>query len=264
MSFVFAAITPHTPLLLPTIGKTNLQALQATKTAMDRLEQDLYIAQPDTLIVLSPHGDGLPDAVTINMSQKYISDFAEFGDLTTKMEWKPDIALIDRIRENSKKKLLPLVLTSSEKLDYGTTVPLMYLTRHLPLAKIVPISTSQLDMKTHFEIGRKLTDEILNSSKRVAVIASADLSHRVDENSPEKFSARGLAFDEKILEIAATNDHSAIEDIDEEWIAEAQTSGAKVLAMFYGMIDEVRHTTTAMSYEKPFGTGYLVSTVKLT
>lgn len=263
MSLVFACITPHTPILMPTIGKEQMSAIEKTKLAMELLEKELYIAQPETLIVISPHGEALPDSLSINLNTKYIANFSEFGDLATKTVWKSEIMLIDRIREDFKDKHLPLVLGSSEYIDYGCAVPLSYLTAHLPNVRVIPLLTSQLDMKTHYMFGKELKDEIMGSTKRVAVIASADLSHRVGENAPAGFSPKGVAFDEKINELIAKQTPISVLDIDEPWITESASCGAKVVATLCGILDDVRHEAKIHSYEKPFGVGYMVAQMKI-
>jgi aromatic ring-opening dioxygenase LigB subunit len=263
MSLVFAGIAAHTPLLMPTIGKEGLSIIQKTKEAMEQLERELYVAQPETIVVITPHGDALPDSLSINLNSKYVTNFEEFGDLVTKLEWKSEIMLIDRFREDFKEKHLPLVLGSSEYVDYGTAVPLYYLCQHLPQIRVIPLITSQLDVKTHYTFGKELKDEIMGSTKRVAVIASADLSHRVGENSPEGFSAKGVAFDEKIIDVITKHNPVGIMDLDEPWIGEAQACGAKVIATLCGLLDDVRHESKVLSYEKPFGVGYLVAQMKI-
>lgn len=263
MSLVFSCVCAHTPVLLPSVSKDNISIIQATRDAMQKLEQELYVAQPETIIIISPHGDSLPDAITVNMCSKYRSNFEEFGDLATKLEWKPNTMLIDRIREDFKEKHLPLVLDSQESLDYGTSVPLFYLSQHLPGVKIVPIVTSQLDLKTHYELGKQLKDEIMSATSRIAIIASADLSHRVGENSPDGFSPKGVAFDEAVQEILAKKNPMGILDIDQDTLAEAQACGAPVLAMLFGILDEVNHAIEVMSYEKPLGVGYAVASMKI-
>lgn len=263
MSLVFSCIAAHTPLLMPSIGKEGLAVIEKTKNAMQQLEQELYVTQPETIIVISPHGDALPDAVSINLNSKYVTNFEEFGDLVTKLEWKSEIMLIDRIREDFKEKHLPLVLGSSDFMDYGSAIPLYYLTQHLPNIRVVPIVASQLDMKTHYTFGKELKDEIMSSTKRIAVVASADLSHRVSENSPEGLSPKGVAFDEKVQDVITKHNPLGILDIDEAWATEAQACGAKVLAMLYGIMDDVHCECKVLSYEKPFGVGYLVARMKI-
>lgn len=259
MALVFSCITPHTPLLMPTIGKDALGVIEKTRAAMIELEKELAALQPETIVIISPHGESLPDALSINLNAKYVTNFQEFGDLVTKTEWKSDMMLIDGIREDFKDKQLPLVLSSSEFVDYGCAVPLSYLTKNLPNVRVIPLLTSQLDMKQHYDMGKELKDEIMAATKRVAVIASADLSHRVAENSPDGLSPRGVAFDEKVMDMVTKHDFIGILDIDDAWSREAQSCGSKVLAVMAGVMDGVKHQAETLSYEKPFGVGYLVA-----
>jgi aromatic ring-opening dioxygenase LigB subunit len=263
MSLVFACVSAHTPLLMPTIAKDSISLVDKTRQAMLELEKELYLAKPDTLVVITPHGPSLPDSVVINMSPEYITNFEEFGDLVTKSKWKSCMMLIDRIREDFKLKHLPLSLDSVPELDYGAAVPLWYLTQHLPDIKVIPVVTSQLDMKTHYNIGKELKDELMSSINRVAVIASADLSHRVGEQSPEGLSPKGVAFDDKVLDMITKGNVVGMLDFDEEWLAEAKCCGSKVLATLAGVLDEVKYSPRVFSYERPFGVGYLVAEMKI-
>ncbi len=264
MGLVFSGIAAHTPVLMPNVGKDGLKLIEKTVNAMERLEQELYVNHPDILIIISPHGEALPEAVSINLQSKFCSKFDEFGDLTTKAEWKPATMLIDRFREDFIRYDLPISLVSDECLDYGASVPLYYLTQHLPDIKIVPIRTSsELDVKKHFEIGKALRNEIGKSTVRIAVIASADLSHRVGENSPNGLSPKGVAFDDKVKEILNENSPVGFLDIDDEWIAEADACGAMSLALLFGILDGINHESEILSYEKPFGVGYLVAAMHI-
>ena len=88
MSLVFAAITPHPPLLIPAIGKQAIKKLAKTKAALERLEEELYLAKPDVLIILSSHARTISDAFTINYCTEYVTDLREFGDLATKVTFR--------------------------------------------------------------------------------------------------------------------------------------------------------------------------------
>ncbi len=68
---VFAAIVPHSPLLVPSIGKEHRDKLSATLAAIAEIEQAIYLAKADTLCIIAPHGSRYPDAFSINLSQKY-------------------------------------------------------------------------------------------------------------------------------------------------------------------------------------------------
>jgi AmmeMemoRadiSam system protein B len=180
------------------------------------------------------------------------------------MEWKPAMMLMDRLREDIKKTNFAMAMNSVDELDYGTSVPLFYLTQHVKDVKVIPlVPSSKLDLKTHYEFGKKMKTEIGKSVDRIAVIASADLSHRVSEKSPDGLSPKGVAFDEKIIEILKEHNPVGMLDIDEAWMEEAGTCSARALAMMFGVLDGVHHEAEILSYEKPLGVGYLVASVRV-
>ncbi|MBI5254687.1 hypothetical protein HY932_02820 [Candidatus Falkowbacteria bacterium] len=88
MSLVFASIVPHPPLLIPNIGKDEIKKVKKTQRAMEKLEEDLYIAKPDVILIISPHASLFSDAFTINAHINFVSDFEQFGDFATKVNWQ--------------------------------------------------------------------------------------------------------------------------------------------------------------------------------
>ncbi len=264
MTLIFSGIAAHTPILMPKIGKVEgLKIIEKTSQSMKQLEQELLAARPDIIVIISPHGEMLVDAITINFNSKYVSRFDEFGDLVTKDEWRPATMLIDRLREDFKRLHLPLTLTSEDFLDYGSSVPLHYLTESLKEVRIVPLRpSSELGLKAHFEIGTALKSEIMDSTSRIAVIASADLSHRVGEDSPSGLSPKGVAFYDKVVELLKERNPIGILDVDDDWAKEAQACGAAPLALLFGLLDGMNVEPQIFSYEKPLGVGYLVASIK--
>ena len=64
----FAAVVPHSPFLLPTIGKEKTDKLQKTLDAYAQLEKDLYVLNPEVVVIIAPHGSSLQEAMTINQA----------------------------------------------------------------------------------------------------------------------------------------------------------------------------------------------------
>ena len=89
---VFAAVVPHSPLLVPSIGKEHTEKLANTTHAYAELEQTLYLAKPDTLVMISPHAQMYPDAMSGNASPKFTAVLKQFGD-----RGRPGGQLSDRI-----------------------------------------------------------------------------------------------------------------------------------------------------------------------
>ncbi|MBI2444424.1 MAG: MEMO1 family protein [Candidatus Magasanikbacteria bacterium] len=263
MSLAFAAITPHPPLLLPTIGANQADKLTATRNALARLEEELYLAKPNLLIIISPHGNLLEDAFTVNAAPELETDLRDFGDLTTRLTFKGTADLPHRIRGAAKAEGIPTVLISERRLDYGAGVPLYFLTPHLSGITIIPLGFSRLDYKTHFTFGTLLKETIMKSNKRVALIASADLSHALSSEAPAGFAAAGSTFDATVQECLATGNTTALLQLDPAAVQPAAECGLRSILILLGALRHVNYTYEAYAYEAPFGVGYLTANFSL-
>lgn len=255
MSLVFAAITPHSPLLIPSIGKEHISQLAKTAEAFKRLEEDLYVSKAETVIIISPHGQ-IKDVFTLNLAPEFDGNLEEFGDFSTKDKYIGDVGLAYQIREDLETRS-PLQLISSQKLDYGSYIPLHLLTGAIPDIKIIPMHYANLNLEAHLDFGRALKRVVVMSQRRVAVIASGDLSHRLTKEAPGGYSPKAEKFDNKICELLQKNKVADILSLNPELIAEAQECGLKSILIMLGMLDGFKVTPQKLAYEAPFGVGYL-------
>ncbi|MBU0636693.1 MAG: AmmeMemoRadiSam system protein B [Patescibacteria group bacterium] len=262
MSIIFSAIVPHPPILVSTIGKENTKRLKATIASYQKLENDLYAAQIDTLLIISPHGQLQSDSFVMNLSPEYNINFEEFGDFSTKSKINGDIGLGYKIRESMETKM-PLQLITETNLDYGSAIPVYFLTKHLPQLKIIPIHYSGLDLNSHYNFGQLLKHELLINKNRVVVIASGDLSHCLTKNSPAGYNVNGKKFDEKLIEYLKQNKIKKILSLDQEFISSASECGLKSIVILLGILNDIKYQTQLLSYEAPFGVGYLTMSFKL-
>lgn len=256
MSIVFSAITPHPPILIPAIGKENLEQLKKTQDSYKELEQNLYSSKAEIIIIISPHGPILPSSFTMNLNPEFTINFEEFGDLSTKLELKGDLGLAYKIRERMETRA-PLQLISEGRLDHGSGVPLYLLTQKLPDIKIIPIYYSGLDLEAHFKFGQLLKREFLVNKNRVAIIASGDLSHRLTKDAPASYSPKGKKFDKKLIEYLTKGKTQDILKMNEKLISEAGECGLKSIVMLLGILEGIKYEPQILSYEAPFGVGYL-------
>jgi AmmeMemoRadiSam system protein B len=259
MSLVFAAITPHPPFLIPAIGQNEIKKVEKTKIALEQMEKDLYITHPEIIIIISPHGSHFTDAFTIHASPTYQTDLRSFGDLATRVKFQGERHLTTHIREALKTEKIPSVMISEPKLDHGSAIPLIYLTPHLKNIKIIPIGFCDLDWKTHVNFGNLLKEIILESNKRVAVIASGDLSHALITDSPAGFNADGSEFDKKIQELLASKNLSGMLQMDRQMVANAAECGFRSFLILMGILQGFNNTYKSYAYEAPFGVGYLTA-----
>lgn len=253
MSFVFAGISPHPPALIPNIGKDKLNQLKKTKSALEEMEGDLYVLQPDTIFIISPHSPVSPESFSLNLASEFESGFDEFGDQETKCKMQCDLQLVSKIKEviDCKKNDIPVNVFTQPKLDHGVCVPLYYLTQHLPDVKIVPISVSNLSNEKHLEFGKILKNVAIESNKRIAFIASADLAHN---KQPD-----GQSFDATLQKLLQEKDIKAISNMKPEMIDKAKQCGYQSILILLGALQNSNFETKIYSYEAPLGVGYLVA-----
>ncbi|HCJ52459.1 MAG: AmmeMemoRadiSam system protein B [Candidatus Kerfeldbacteria bacterium RIFCSPLOWO2_01_FULL_48_11] len=261
---VFAAITPHPPIVIPTIGKDNMKFVTKTVNAYRELGEDMYAARPDTIIVISPHGPMLQNAFAINLMPRFGANFEEFGDLVTWFTIPGDVGFTHQLKEHIETRY-PVVLMSQEKLDHGVGVPLYFLTQNLNRnnVKLIPMSFSLLDYESHFEFGRALQEEIINDNRRIAVVASGDLSHKLTEHSPAGYNPKAKEFDEHLIQLIKKNDVAGILHLNRELVEEAAECGLRSIIILLGILNSMRVKPNIMSYEAPFGVGYLTASFTL-
>ena len=256
---VFAAIVPHSPLLVPSIGKEHRDKLSATVAAIQEVEQALYLSKPDTICIIAPHGIRYTDAYSINLSPKYTGTFQTFGDFSTTVEAKSDFLIIDHLQRKLREEKVPFTLTSNVELDYGFSVPILLLTPHLAQWKLVPVTPSMFDGKSHYEFGAELKRVLHSESQRVAVIASADLSHKVNDQSQGGPTPGGIAFDAAVNAAVEKNSADPLLALSSEIIEGVAQCGYRPILTLLGTLHEMNVTAKKLCYEAPFGVGYLTA-----
>jgi AmmeMemoRadiSam system protein B len=256
MSLVFAAIVPHPPLLLPSIGREHARLLEKTSASFGKLSQSFAAAAPDTIIVISPHLAMMPETFTINHAPKYATHFLEFGDFTPAREFTSDPLLIERIRRETRKTDQKIITVSDGHLDYGAGVPLSLIPKAGAKTSIIVLSPTIAAAKEQFAFGQTVKEAIMSVNRKVAIICSGDLSHRLTSDTPNGFSPKGKEFDELMVANLAAGSASPILQMNPELVEEAHACGYGAICMFMGILDRVNYTPELLSYEAPFGVGY--------
>lgn len=255
---IFSAFTPHSPLLIDTIGKENIKKLSETRKTIQKLSDDLEAIKPDTIVVISSHSVMHEEAFSANLHDEYVAEFRDFGDLSTRKEFHPDLELISAIQSKCRKEEMPFVLESYSSLDYGSGVPLFLLFKNWK-PKIVPVAYSGNDRKQHVAFGRILKEVLHAHDKKIAIVASGDLSHSLTSEAPAGFHPEGKEFDEMILRAVEQTSVSQLLSFDENKIKAAAECALRPMLILFGTIEHLKVKPEIHSYESPFGVGYLVA-----
>ena len=260
-----AFITPHSPLLIPAIGKTNTLLLQKTLEAYKKIEAKLLADPVETLIIISPHNPSAAAAWALNIVPEFTLKFESFGDFASKTKMAGDVTFAQELKENLKSGAT-IQLTSHKFLDYGSAIPLYLLASALKNTKIISLAHTSNGLKNHFNFGKLLQNELISTNKKIAVIASGDLSQRLKRSSPAGYSPKGAKFDNKLIEYLNEAPTAAdnILQMDQKLVETAQACGLKSIMMLLGILDKLPFAPQVLAYQTDFGVGYLTMDMNIT
>ena len=199
MPIVFAAISPHPPIILPSVGSPEDRAqVKNTIEALEKLGKKIKEIKPDKIIVSAPHP------------------------------------------------------------DWGFNVPLFFLAKDFK----EEIKTYLIELESpqfYFEEGKKVYKE-LEKTKKYALIASGDLSHCLKAEGPYGFHPDGPKFDKDLIEALKKKDIEKILKLDDLY-PEAGECGLRSFCFLLGILEAsgLDWQPEILSYEGPFGVGYLVA-----
>jgi len=224
----FACISPHPPIILPSVGsKEDRDRVKNTIKSLEGLGEKLKEKNPDSIIISSPHPDwGIKVPLYFLISK--------FKNPNAKLQFKIQ--------------------------NYQTpeNVTVSSLT-------ISPILTTFDSPSQHFEWGKKAYhSKIGNCKLKVGLVASGDLSHCLKEDGPYGFHPDGPKFDKDFIESLKKKDIEKILKLDDLY-PEAAECGLRSFCFLLGILEAsgLDWQPEILSYEAPFGVGYLVVNFKL-
>lgn len=256
MSLVFAAIVPHSPLLVPNIGKKNQDLFPATLEACKTIASQLQTSQPDVVMIISNDETKPIHTFAINVSPKFNSDLSAFGDLVTRWQFKAELQLAAQFREKLESEET-IKLISNDELHYTASISLS-LAGVTETTPILPLITTNSNLKSHFILGHHLQKCILNSEKKIAVIISADLSHRLSKKSPIGYLAKAKKLDQKIITSLISGKTKELLSLPASTLEEAAVEDLGQIAVLLGIVKDFDWPARLLSYESPFGVGHAV------
>lgn len=256
---VFAGIAPHPPLLIPEIGGPRIENVARSQRALREFSRRLILAQPDTVVVISPHSPLDPDAFTARSTLQIKGDFREFYAPDVRLTFPNDVAVLGALTVAAAKEGVELrELDAEYPLDHGALVPLYYLHEAGWRGPTVVIGFTHQSNDKHLAFGRAIAAAARAINRRVALVASGDLSHRLIVGGPYAYEPTAHLFDEQIVDAIERGDSGAVIDVDSDLRTRAGECGYRSIIVALGTVGELRDHQV-LSYEGPYGVGYMVA-----
>lgn len=261
-NIVSAIMVPHPPLILPKIGKGEEKKIAEIDEAYQKAAKLIADSNPDTVVIISPHAPAWLDYIQISSGKKAYGDMRAFGDFEDAFEIEYDEELAREISKLAEENGIPAGTKGRQEreLDHGTMVPLYYLKPLLPDAKYIRIGIGGVDNLDHYETGMMIKKAAEKLGRKVAVVASGDLSHCQKAGTNYGFKACGPAYDEKIMEIMSNAEFERLLEMSDQEADEAMVCGQKPFCVLAGTMDGSKPESEGLAHSAYFGVGYGVCT----
>ena len=258
-SLVFSAIAPHPPIMVPEVGRESISRVEDSIEAMAELTKRLIDSGAESVIVISPHAPLEADSFVAYEGPEVVGDFANFSAPDTYFSARVDEELLGAIKESAAFESYEVLMLGGRDLDHGTAVPLYFLFRNGWEGRVVSLGYSFLSNDDHLRFGSCIKRAVDRVGRRVAFIASGDLSHRLKPHAPAGYNPDAHVFDEQVVNALRSNAPQKIAGIDQNLRRLAGECGYRSMLVAIGACSELPLSCEVLSYEAPFGVGYLVA-----
>lgn len=259
-SIVFSGIAPHPPLLVPEVGGNRIGQVVNTQRALREFSRRLVDTNPETVVLISPHSPLDPRVFTARSTAELTGDFRDFHARDVRLAFLNDLEMLDAIGLTAQTEGVELrKLGRDYPLDHGALVPLYYLYEAGWRGRVVVIGFTVQSNDEHLAFGRAINRAAEAINRRIALVASGDLSHRLIVGGPYEYEPTAHLFDEQIVDAIARGDSSGVINIDPDLRERAGECGYRSIVIALGCVGEKPPDYEVLSYEGPFGVGYMVA-----
>jgi aromatic ring-opening dioxygenase LigB subunit len=265
-SLVFACIIPHGSMTIPLLGEKDAKKALQTRQSMEELGRRITAAQPETLVIITPHGhriDGHFSLLNNRRVQGTLGPEPESNGHSFTLTFEVDRELNAAISQQAHALDVPVVRLSYaipdepqfyQPLDWGALVPLWFLGMPInPPPKVVIAGSDRNNMPWQlfppFGLAIRKAAETLN--RRIAFIASADMGHAHDPDGPYDFDPASSEYDAAAIEAVKANDLGRLLTFDLNWVKRASTDSFGQLLNLHGAIQGTDFRPELLSYEVP-------------
>lgn len=266
MSVLAAFAVPHPPIMHPQIGRGEEKKMQKTIDAYRAAMARAAAYHPDTVVVTTPHAIAYSDYFHISPGASATGDFGAFRAPHLEVGAQYDAAFVRALEQLCDRAHFPAgtLGEKSPALDHGTMLPLLVLNEFTTDYRLVRISLSGLSPAAHYRLGTFIARTAEALDRRVVVIASGDLSHKLKKDGPYGFAPAGPAFDRETTDALGKADFLSLLLMDPDLSEAAAECGLRSFWIMAGALDKKAVKSELLSYEGPFGVGYAVAAFDVT
>ena len=258
MSIAAAYMVPHPPMIIPQVGRGSEQQVRETIRAYEAVADEIAEIRPETVIITSPHAVLYADWFHISPGEKAEGDFGQFRAPEVRFLEKYDTELVKAICAIAKEKDFPAGTAGERdrRLDHGTMVPLYFIEQKYKDFMLVRTGLSGFPLADHYAFGQIIRQAAEQTGRKAVLVASGDLSHKLQSYGPYGFAAEGPEYDRKIMDAAGRAAFGEMLEFDETFCEKAAECGHRSFVIMAGALDGTRVEAKVYSHEDVTGVGY--------
>ena len=202
------------------------------------------------------------DYFHISPGRSASGSFRQFRAPGVRFSEQYDTELVKRICELADAQDFPAGTLGERdaSLDHGTMVPLWFIRKRYAGGKIVRIGLSGLPLTEHYRLGQIIAQATGYTGKRAVVIASGDLSHKLQDYGPYGFAEEGPEYDRRIMDVCGRASFGELFDFSETFCEKAAECGHRSFVIMAGTLDGLNVKATELSHQDVTGVGYGICT----
>ena len=244
MSLVFAAIAPH-----GTLPEAPVPGAEKTHEGLAELGRRFDAARPEATIVMTPHNVHVEGHFAVVLAGTLAGTLADFDAPEVKLSAPVDLELANQVIVALHDGGLPVLGASygandpgvaTAPMDWGVLIPLWVMGGRadppLPIVVVSPARDRRLE--EHVRAGAAIARAAAESSKRVALIASADHGHAHDPEGPYGFDPAAAEYDARIVQLVEKNRLSGLLEFDPGFVDAAKADSWWQLLMLHGALGD--------------------------
>ena len=262
MSILAAFMVPHPPMIVPDVGRGSEKQILDTTKAYERVAEEVAALRPGTIILISPHSEMYADYFHISPGKGATGSFRRFRAPNVRFSETYDMELVRHICKIADTEGFPAGTLGERdaSLDHGTMVPLWFLRQKYANGKIVRIGLSGLPLADHYRFGQMLSQAVEETGRRAVLIASGDLSHKLQSYGPYGFAKEGPEYDRKIMNVCGRAAFDELLAFDEAFCEKAAECGHRSFVIMAGALDGLSVKAMVLSHQDVTGVGYGICT----
>ena len=258
MSVAAAYMVPHPPMIVPQVGRGSEKQIQKTIEAYRAVAAEIAAIRPETVIVTSPHATLYADYFHISPGAQAAGDFGNFRAPEVRFRKDYDTELVKAICAAAKEKQFPAGTMGERdrRLDHGTMVPLFFVDQQYTDYRLVRIGLSGLSLAEHYAFGQIIRQAVEQTGRKAVLIASGDLSHKLQEYGPYGFAEEGPEYDRRIMDAAGRAAFGEMLTFEESFLDKAAECGHRSFLIMAGALDGMNVEAKVYTHEDVTGVGY--------